>query len=155
MSTSGDLIIGEGRVENVLEKRSKTGKAYYAVRIDGIAGTTWDLGLGSKIKPGLFGKYAFKQDGDFKNLVSFEASGDMASPRTSDTPRQPDETGMRIARSHALTTGVNLAVATAKPKDTPEALLNVALDLAEKVKVYTVTGKNPLAGPEDPLFKEV
>lgn len=146
----GDLIAGVGTVENKLEKVSARGKRYGVVRIDGITGTTWDLGFLGKIQQGATGKYTFKQDGDFKNLVSFEASGDTPPGIT---PMRVDDTSMRIARSHALTTGTAIAVATAKPKDSAEALLNQALDLAEKVRVYTVTGVNPLTGPEDPLFK--
>ena len=150
-----ELISGEGRVESALSKVSARGKKYYSVRIDGIAGTTWDLGMGAKLQAGAYGKYAFKQDGDFKNLVSFEASGDAVSGGVaqSTVPTRVDDTSMRIARSHAITSAIALTVATAKPKETAEGLLNQALDLAEKVKEYTVTGKNPYAGPEDPLFK--
>lgn len=152
-----DLIVGVGTVDNVLAKTSpKNGKRYYSVRIDGIAGTTWDLGLGSKLIQGVTGKYVFKQDGEFKNLVSFEAGEAPAggAAQYAGSPRV-DDTSMRIARSHALTTAVTLGVATAKPKDTAEALLNAALDMAEKVREYTVTGRNPYQGPEDILFKEV
>lgn len=147
-----DLIQGEGRIESTLEKVSpKTGKRYGVVKIDGITGTTWDLGLLKSLAVGAYGSYAFKVEGDFKNLASFEVSTSVKAEPGAVPTR--DETAMRIARSHALTTGTTIAVATAKPKDTPEALLNQALDIAEKVQVYTVTGKNPMKGPDDPLYK--
>ena len=154
-----DLIEGIGIVNSSLQKVSVNGKRYFVVKIDGITGTTFDLGLGSSAKEGVYGKYAFKPDGAYKNLISFQPEqGDMGAIQGLDNSpasgRAPDATAMRIARSHALTSGIAIAVPTAKAKESAEEILNRALDIAEKVQIYTVTGRNPLAGPNDPLYAE-